>query len=256
MTIAERAASIKKSHNEVTDLETQARNTNQRRNEAEQKNKALRSLQSELEDIQRDYKTLCKWQLLADAMEMSYDADAVEHLKRDMEADLRMITETDFEGFDDDREIRDLEEEFETHRQKLNDRQRSIQEHIEEHCKELLKELSTKRTVLRIPDVGSKEDETVIKDFQDFLRAQKQGNLHESPATRYKKLKADYEDVEISFEAVQEEYDLGEDAMKELKKLLNNERVTLANIDEPVLNDLKNLSEFSRLLTIQFTEDE
>jgi len=256
MTIVERAASIKEHHRNVANLETQAEKTNQRREEAEWKNKALQSLCSKLEDLQSDYETLRKWQSLGDVLEVSYNADAVEDLKGDMEADLRTITETDFKGFEDTQEIRDLEENFTTHHQKLNDRQRIIQNHIEEHCEELLEELSTKLTVLRIPDVGSEEDKTVIEEFQDFLRAQKRGDLHQNPATRYEKLEAEYGDVEISFDAVQEEYDIGDEAMEELKKLLNNERVTLANIDEPVLNDLKNLSEFSRLLTIQFTEDE
>jgi hypothetical protein len=255
MTITERAASIKEHDRTVADLETRAKNTNKRREEAKRKNKALQSLRAKLENIQSGYETLRKWQSLGDVMEVSYNPDAVEDLKRDMEADLRTITDTDFEGFEDAQEIRDLEEDFTTHHQKLNDRQRIIQNHIEERCEELLEELSTKLTVLRIPDVGSEEDETVIEEFQDFLRAQKQGDLHQNPATRYEELEAAYGDVEISFEAVQEEYDIGDEAMEELKKLLNNERVTLANIDEPVLNDLKNLSEFSQLLTIQFTED-
>ncbi|WEL18867.1 hypothetical protein SVXHr_2724 [Halorhabdus sp. SVX81] len=239
----------------MADLEAQAEQNNKRREKAERKNKAFQSLQSELGGLRSDYKTLSNWQSLADAMGVSYDADATEHLKRDMEDDLRIVSNTDFEGFEDDQEIRDLEADFGTHHQKLNDRQRSIQDHIEERCEALLEELSTKRTVLRIPDVGSAEDETVIDNFQEFLRRQKQGNLHQSAATRYKELEAEYNDVEISFEAVQEEYDIGDKAMEELKKLLNNERVTLANIDGDVLNDLKNLSEFSQLLTIQFTEE-
>ena len=255
MNIAKRATSIEQHHKNVADLETRAKKTNQRREEAERKNNALQSLRSKLEDLQIDYETLRKWQSLGDVMNVGYNKDDVDDLKRDIEADLRIIINTDFEGFEDAQEIRDIEEDFGTHNQKLNERQLIVQNNIEEYCEELFEELSTKLTVLRIPDVGSEEDETLIEEFQDFLRDQKRGDLHQNPATRYEELKEEYEDIEISFETVQEEYNIGDEAMEELKRLLNNERVTLANIDESVLNDLKNLSEFSQLLTIQFTED-
>lgn len=256
MNVQERAASITEKQNKVAELETDAEEIEKRREEAERKNSAFRSLHSTLNDLQNDYTTLRQWQSLADVMGVSYNVDAIEKVKSDIEGDLRTITNTDFEGFEDAQEIRDLKTEVTAHNQELDERQRDIQNHIEDHCEDLLEELATKLTVLRIPDIGSKQDETVIEEFQQFLRAHKQGDLHQNPATRYKELSETYADIEISFEAVQEEYDIGDEAMEELKKLLDNQQVTLANIDESVLSDLKNLTEFSRLLTIQFTEEQ
>lgn len=253
MSITERVTSIRERHEKVSELEVEADEINARREAAKQKNNALRSLGSKLEDLQSDYKTLRKWQSLAEAMSVSYDTDAVSRLVGNIEKDLRTITNTDFEGFDDAQEIRDLEEDFDAHHKTLDERQRNIQQCVEKRCEDLLEELSTKRTVLRIPDVGSEKDEELIQDFQEFLQYHNRGNLQRNPAARYEELEDEYANIEISFEAVQEEYEIGDEAMEELRKLLNNEQVTLSEIDEDVLNDLKNLHEFSRLLTIQFT---
>lgn len=256
MTIGDRVANIEKRHQNVRNLTEEAEKINKRRNEAERKNKAFQSLRSKLADVQSEYETLRRWRSLADAMEVSYDADAVERLKRNMRDDLTTITGTEFAGFEDDQEIRDLEGDFSDYSRGLANQQNDIQSQVEAGCDKLLEELATKRTVLRIPDVGSEDGERVIEEFQQFLQKHKNGTLQRSPAARYKELAEQYDDIEISFDAVQEEYDIGDEAMAELKKLLDNEQVTLAAIDEDVLNDLKNLPEFSRLLTIQFTEDQ
>lgn len=256
MTVVDRVASIKERHQEISTLEEEAEKTNERRKEAEGKNIAFQSLRSKLEDVQGEYRTLRTWWSLADAMGVAYDADAVERLKNNMETDLRTITGTEFDGFEDDQEIRDLEGDFSDYRTELGDRQNEIQRRVETRCDELLQALATKRTVLRIPDVGSEDDEQVIEGFQKFLQKHKEGTLQQNAAAQYNELANQYDDVEISFDAVQKEYNIGDEAMIELKKLLNNKQVTLAEIDEDVLNDLKNLPEFSRLLTIQFTEDE
>lgn len=255
MTVVDRVTNIEERHQEVIRLEQKAERINERRNEAEAKNVAFQSLQSKIENVQREYRTTCKWRLLAESMEVAYNADAIERLKNNMEADLRTISDTEFDGFDGDQEIRNLEENFSDYSTELNARQNDIQKRVETRCDELLNKLATRRTVLRIPDVGSADDEQVIDEFQRFLKQHKGGTLHQNPAARYEELAEQHDDIEISFDAVQEEYDIGDEAMVELKKLLHNEEVTLAEIDEDVLNDLKNLTEFSQLLIIQFTED-
>lgn len=256
MTVVDRIASIEEHHEEASDLAMKAEKTTERRNEVERKNNAFQSLRSKLEDVRSDYETLRNWQSLADAMGVAYDVDAVERLKSNLEVDLQTITGTEFDDFEDDQEIRDLEGDFSDYSTELGNRQNKIQRSVEVRSDDLLEELARKRTVLRIPDVGSKDDEQVIEDFQQFLQKHKAGALQQKPAARYEELAGQYDDVEISFDALQEEYDIGDEAMAELKKLLNNEEVTLAEIDEKVLNDLKNLSQFSQLLAIQFTEDE
>jgi DNA repair exonuclease SbcCD ATPase subunit len=256
MTIVDRVARIEERHGKASDLAEKAEKTNEQRNKAERKNSAFQSLQSKLEDVQSEYKTLGMWRSLADAMGVTYNTDAVERLKNKMENDLRAVTGTDFAGFEDDQEVRDLEDNFSDYSTELSNQQSEIRNQIQTRCDELLDELATKRTVLRIPDVGSTDDEQVIEEFRQFLQNHKGGTLQQNPAVRYNELAGQYDDIDISFDAVQEEYDIGDDAMAELKKLLNNKQVTLAKIDEDVLNDLKNLPQFSRLLTIQFKEDE
>ena len=256
MTIVDRIASIEENHQEISTLEEKAKRTNERRSGAENKNIAFQSLTRKLEDVQNEYRTLDKWQSLANEMGVAYDADAVERLKSKIEADLQTIISTEFDGFESDQEIRELREEFSNYSTELKNEQSEIQRRIESRCGEILDELATKKTVLRIPDIGTDDDEQIIEEFQRFLKKHKGGNLQENSAARYNELTSQYEDIEISFDVVRKEYDIGNEAMTELKKLLNNEQVTLAEIDEDVLNDLKNLSEFSRLLTIQFSEDE
>lgn len=255
MTVLDQVSTIEERHGKASELAKDAEKTNERRKEAERKNNAFQSLRSKIQDVQSEYETLRKWRSLADAMGVAYDADAVDQIKSKMTIKLRTITETDFGGFEDDQEIRNLEDDFVGYSSEVDNKQAHIQHQIETRCDELLDELATKRTVLRIPDVGSEEDEQLIKEFQQFLRDHKGGNLQQAPAARYNELSEQYEDIKISFDVVQDEYGIGDDAMSELKKLLNNTQVTLAEIDEDVLNDLKNLSQFSQLLTIQFKED-
>lgn len=255
MTVLDQVSTIEERHGKASELAKDAEKTNERRKEAERKNNAFQILRSKIQDVQNEYETLCKWQSLADAMGVAYDADAIDQIKRKMTTKLRTITETDFDGFEDDQEIRSLEADFVDYSTTVDNQQADIQHQIETRCDELLDELATKRTVLRIPDVGSEEDEQLIEEFQQFLRDHRGGTLQQAPAARYNELSARYDDIKISFDVVQDEYGIGDDAMSELKKLLNNTQVTLAEIDEDVLNDLKNLSQFSQLLTIQFKED-
>ena len=255
MTVLDHVSTIEERQGKAGELAKDAEKNNERRKEAERKNNAFQSLRSKIEDVQSEYETLRKWQSLADAMEVGYDADAIDRLERKMTTKLRTITETDFDGFEDDQEIRNLETDFVDYSSEVDNQQDDIQHQIETRCDELHDELATKRTVLRIPDVGSEDDEQLIREFQQFLRDHKGGNLQQAPAARYNELSEQYEDIKISFDVVQDEYDIGDEAMSELKKLLNNMQVTLAEIDEGVLNDLKNLPQFSQLLTIQFKED-
>ncbi|WP_302081068.1 hypothetical protein [Salinibaculum rarum] len=255
MSIVERVDSINTRQERIDELANDVDEIEERRRKAERKNDALRSLKSELVAFQSDYKTVSKWQSLADKMEVQYKSEALEKIEAGIERDLRQFTKKDFEEFADAEEIRELERGFSTRHNKLDERQQDIQQSIESRCGEFLDELATKRTVLRIPDIGSDDDEKTIEEFQSFLQKHKNGNLGKKPAARYAELAAAYEDVEISFGGVQDEYNIGDESMAELKKLLKNKRVTLAEIDETVLRDLKNLSEFSQLLTIQFQED-
>lgn len=255
MTVLDQVSTIEERHGKASELAKDAEKTNERRKEAERKNNAFQSLRSKIEDVQSEYEMLRKWRSLADAMGVAYDADAIDQHKRKMTTKIRTITETDFDGFEDDQEIRDLEADFVDYSAEIDDQQADIQQQIETRSDELLDELATKRTVLRIPDVGSEDDEQLIEEFQQFLRDHRDGNLQQVPAARYNELSEQYDDIRISFDVVQDEYDIGDDAMSELKKLLNNTQVTLAEIDEDVLNDLKNLPQFSQLLTIQFKED-
>lgn len=255
MTIIYTVASIEKRDREASDLAKEAEKIDERQREAEAKNNAFENLNSKIDEVQNEYKTLRTWLSLADAMDIEYDTDAVEQLMRNMANDLRTITGNDFDGFENDQEIRDLENNFSDYSTELGDRQNKIQDQIVGHCDDLLDELATRLTVLRIPDVGSQEDKQVIKEFQQFLQKHKNGDLQERPGLRYQELAEQYDDIDISFDAVKQEYEIGDDAMTELKKLLNNKQVTLAKIDEEVLNDLKNLTQFSQLLTIQFKGD-
>lgn len=255
MTVLDQVSTIEERHGEVSELAKDAEKTNERRKEAERKNNAFQSLRSKIGDVQGEYETLHKWRSLAGAMGVAYDADAIDQLKRKMTTKLQTITETEFDGFKDGQEIRALEADFADYSAEIDNQQSDIQYQIETRSDELLDELATKRTVLRIPDVGSEDDEQLIEEFQQFLRDHRGGTLQQVPAARYNELSEQYDDIRISFDVVQDGYDIGDDAMSELKKLLNNTQVTLAEIDEDVLNDLKNLPQFSQLLTIQFKED-
>jgi hypothetical protein len=254
MNIQDLITSVESRREQASELSDKAEKIEKRRREAERKNDALRTLYSELRNYNDDYQTLLKWDFLADVMEAKYNSDTLEQVEEKTQQSLREFTQKDLDDFEDADEIRDIKQNINTQHTQLDEQQQEIQRSIEDRCEKLLEELETKQTVLRIPDIGSKHDEEIIEEFKQFLEYHKSGYLQEEPAARYNELSEAYNDIEISFETIQQEYDMGDEAIDELKKLLNNERVTLAEIDETVLNGLKNLPEFSQLLTIQFQE--
>lgn len=254
MNIQDLITSVKSRREQASELSDKAEKIEKRRREAERKNDALRTLYSELRSYNDDYQTLLKWESLADIMEAKYNSNTLERVEEKTQQSLHEFTQKNFDDFEDADEIRDIKQNINAQHTQLDEQQQEIQRSIEDQCEKLLEELETKQTVLRIPDIGSEHDEEIIEEFKQFLEYHKNGYLQEEPAARYNELSEAYNDIEISFEAIQQEYDIGDEAIDELKKLLNNERVTLAEIDETVLNGLKNLAEFSQLLTIQFQE--
>lgn len=253
-TIQERVENIENKDSEVTRLSREKNELQKKKRRLEDKVEEFDQLTTQIGNILKDYQILHQWQDLADEMSAVYDKSAIEEFKNQVERDLENVTKQEFDDFDET-EVKSLRTDFNKHSDTLDDIQTEIQDTVEVKCESLSDELGTKQTVLRIPDIGSDEDERIVGQLKSFVEYHRDGNLNSDAAVRYRELADEYQDIEISFEIVQEEYGISDKTLPELQKLLNNQARTLSQIDEDVLSDLKNLPKFSELLTIQFKEN-
>jgi hypothetical protein len=110
--------------------------------------------------------------------------------------------------------------------------------------------VKTKGTILRIPDVGTDDDAEAVNEYKQKIESFNRGQIID--AADFQEAKQQYSEVDIDIQTIRSKYGLSEDAGSLLLRFLRNETVTLADIDDGVLDELKNLEEFSERLTIQF----
>lgn len=219
----------------------------------ERKNKALNSLSQKVEDTKSEYLNLRRWQALAAVLESDFPESRISTAVDELSKKLNDISEMKYDDFEDAEEIRALEDDFEKHRIEIQKCVREIQSAVESVSKIQLDQIKPTNTVLRIPDIGTEEQARTVQQFQSALSQIVRGELVNPDKLR--EHKNEYEDIEINIDYVAEQYGLSDDAAEELLDFLDNEAVTLHEIDSEVLSELTALEEFSKRLTIQFHEE-
>jgi hypothetical protein len=240
---------------EVEELLEKKEKKDERRANIRQTVTQFDELQSELADLHADYRELRQLKALAEEMGVEDEGNLVTQLTEDITVELSKLRGKEFEDFNGESEVKTIRDKVDELGDDVDDVQISIQSAVDARCTELEDELETKQTVLRIPDIGNRDDESKVADLKRFVEACQDGKISEGIADRYRTLMNDYQEVEISFDALQEDYDLEDESVDELKRLLNEGGRTLADVDVQILADLKSLPDFSERMTIQFNED-
>lgn len=253
-TIQAEIKGIKSKSSTVEELLEKKEKKDKRRAKIKQTVTQFDELQSELTDLHTVYRELCQLKALAEEMGVEDEDNLVTQLTEDITVELTKLQGKQFEDFNGESEVRTIRDKVGELGDDVDDIQDSIQSAVDARCMELEDELETKQTVLRIPDIGDRDDESKVADLKRFVEACQDGKISEGIADRYRTLMNDYQEVEISFDTLQEDYDLEDESVEELKRLLNEGGRTLADVDVQVLADLKSLPDFSERLTIQFNE--
>ena len=248
--ITERIERIDELTNQLSELRQKNNDRQGRKDQLKEKNKAFVNLKTKISQTSECYSSLQKWVDLAVTMDIAVPQAELDDTVANLARVLQEFNDSRYESYENANEINDLKDTFERYRGSLKDHINNVQSLVEKRCQVLKDRVSTTETMLRIPDIGGTEDRQKVTAFKSALTQLENGEVI-SPGN-YEQVKADYEEVEIDIDAVKDRYDLSDEAGAVLMKFLNQETVTMADVDGDVLAELQALEEFSKRLSIQF----
>jgi hypothetical protein len=234
----------------VSTLEEDKKNSDTKREKQEQKNQAFQEVQEVISNIESDFSILRRAVDLADALDSSVPHQDIEQTLDTYRPTLREFKSKSFDDFDGVSEISSTRKKFNKFEGALSDHTETVRDNLTAAATDELTEVKTRETILRIPDIGSPSDAEAVSIYKDKINSIKRGQIINAEELREAKQK--YSEVDINIETIQSNYELSEEAGDLLLRFLQNETVTLADIDNGVLDELKALEEFSEKLTIQF----
>lgn len=234
----------------VSDLKEEKENAEEKREERRQKNQAFSDVQSAISDAEKVFNVLQRAVNLAKVLEASVPRHDIEDTLDEYRPRIRSFESKTYDDFEDVSEISSVRTEFENFADALNASKDTVKSNLTSAAGAELNDLETLESILRIPDVGTQQDSNSVQAYKSKLQSVNRGQFID--ADELETAKEDYEAVDIDIETVRENYGLSEDAGDLLLRFLQNETVTLADVDKGVLDELKALEEFSKRLTIQF----
>jgi hypothetical protein len=241
--LSELASSIK-------DLEETKEDINSQRRDREQKNQAFTEVHEAIAEAERAFNSLSRVAELADVLEASVPRQDIEQTLDKYRPRIREFEEKSYDDFSELGDISSTRKEFEEFKSELKGLKETVKNQITSVAGNELDDVKTKATILRIPDVGTDDDAEAVNEYKQKIESIKRGQTID--AADFQKAKQRYSEVDIDIQTIRSKYGLSEDAGSLLLRFLRNETVTLADIDDGVLDELKNLEEFSERLTIQF----
>lgn len=234
----------------VKELKEAKENTEEKREKREQKNQAFTEVQSAIKDVESTFHVLQRAVNLADVLDASVPHHDIENTLDEYRPQLRTFNSRTYDDFEDVSEISSVRKKFEAFADALNDHKDTVQSNLTSAAADELDDVGTRETILRIPDIGTQSDSDAVQTYKRKLQSVNRGQIIE--ATELTDAQQRYSEVDIDIEMIRTNYDLSKDAGDLLLRFLQNEIVTLADVDEGVLDELKTLEEFSERLTIQF----
>ena len=253
-TLQDRIDDLAKKSDRADELDQEVKQIEKKREQASSKNDAFRSLAKKISDTKEQHQQLRTWVEYASRMESAgMDVDIpqeeVNEKRSEVRHDLRSLQDRTWDEFDDASEVRGVIDEFENYREAFRELTRGVRETCQEQVSDELESVDRTETLLQIPDIGDEQAEEICRTYRYYLDKLKDGKA-DSDVTPDK-----WESYHSKFSSL--DIDLGDDLTGEAKRviwsLLEDETVTLAEIDQAVLDDLKSFEEFSERLSIQFT---
>jgi len=234
----------------VREMKDQKKNVEEKRKERQQKNQAFSDVKSAISDAEDVYSVLQRAVDLAEVLDAQVPERDIEDTLHKYRPKIRSFQAKTYDDFEDISNISSVRTEFEEFESALSGHKDDIKSNLGSTAEAELNNLETLESILRIPDVGMKEDSDAVQRYKSKLNSLNRGKLID--ADELEAAQKDYEAVDIDIETVRDNYELSEDAGDLLLRFLQNEEVTLAGVDGSVLEELKALEEFSERLTIQF----
>ncbi len=234
----------------VSTLEEDKKNSDAKQKKQEQKNQAFEEVQEVISNIESNFSILCRAVDLAEVLDSSVPHQDIEQTLDEYRPILREFKSKSFDDFAGLNEINSIRKKFNKFEKALSDHTETVRDNLTAAATDELSEVKTRETILRIPDIGSPADAEAVSTYKDKINSIKRGQIINVEELR--EAMQNYSEVDINIETIRSNYKLSEEAGNLLFRFLRNETVTLADIDDGVLDELKALEEFSEKLTIQF----
>jgi DNA-binding ferritin-like protein (Dps family) len=244
--LVEKGQRAERLHEDVQEIE-------QQRQTAKYKNEAFDELQSVIEATYEQYDLLQTWVDYAKRMGLTIPTDDIESRQEAIERDIYDLLERSWADFEDAEAVGTVHDAFETHREDIKELTDEIRSDVQQFVDGELESVERTMTLLQIPDIGDEDDRETCEHYKYYLGKLARGTPRQD-VTPHK-----WTTHHDRFHAL--DIDLGENLSQAAKdviwNLLNDETVvTLADLDEAVLDDLKTFEEFSKRLSIQFKTNE
>lgn len=231
-------------------LEEQKENIDAKREKREQKNQAFNEVCEVISDTESAFNILHRAVELADVLDASVPRRDIEQTLDKYRPRLSEFESKSYDDFADVNEISSTRKEFESFQDALGEHKETIKNNLTATADAELSDVETREAILRIPDVGTPADTEAVNIYKQTVASVKRGQIIE--ASEFEEAARQYSEVDIDIETICSNYGLSEDAGALLLRFLQNENITLADIDDGVLDELKKLEEFSERLTIHF----
>lgn len=248
--ITERIERLDQLANEVAELRSKKENIEERRQERIQKNNAFGEVKSAIVDVEKTFNVLQRAVALADQLNAQVPRSDIERILEEYGVQLCTFESEEYDDFHDVNEINSLRKDFEEFQKTLDDQKSIVKGNLKTVATSKLEEVNTRETILRIPDIGTEADSEAVQIYKHKMEAIARGQIVDT--TELEDAKNNYESVDIDIDTITDQYKLSDEAGEMLLRFLRNETVTLAQVDDGVLDELKRLEEFSGRLTIQF----
>lgn len=249
-TVQERIDELVAKADRADDLYERVQRIEHHRQRSQNKNRGFAALTSKLDEIEEQYNQLASWVQYAGTLSIDVPEDELQDAVDTLSRDTRSVRESTYEDFDDRGDIDTVIEAFEDHRTTLRELTADVRGDVQDAVDEELTSVNRLRSLLQIPDIGSESDETVCEDYWYVLRQLEKANLKNTSPAAFADARDAFVDLDISLSG----YGLSDQAEDVIWAILEDETVTLADIDTEVLEDLKTFEEFSNRLSVEFTD--
>jgi hypothetical protein len=240
---------LKEKSKRAQNLTEDLQDIQQKRERAANKNDAFDNLKRKISETREQYERLGIWAEYASRMGLGIPEDDILDRQATVERKLQSLTSKTWDDFDDATAVRAIIEELEDHRKSFREFTTTVREAVQENVDEELDSVERTLTLLQIPDIGDEEADQTCQYYQYFLNKLADGNpRNDVTPSKWESSHNQFHELDIDLGE-----GLSEDAKDVIWALLEDETVTLAEIDEAVLDDLNTFEEFSKRLSIQFT---
>lgn len=249
--IQERITTIHDKAETAQDLQEEVQEIKTKRQKAEHKNRAFDALETVFQDLEEQFAQLMAWCNYASELDLAVSTERIASEVRATTETIHSFTGKTWEDFEDATEINEVEDTVREHRKVIKELTEDVRETVQDLATGTLDQVERRLTLLQIPDIGDEDDLEVCQNHQHYLKQIRDGALQGLNPATVADQHAQFETLEIDLGG-----DLSDDAKDVIWELLQDDTVTLAEIDETVLSDLKTLEQFSKRLSIQFTKQQ